>query len=88
MERSTLQHLTPDEIDLVITDMSMPGMDGPSMIRAMREIDPDVKIIGMSGLMNTEQTAELQSLDVDSFLTKPFTAENLLNSISKILSTV
>jgi DNA-binding NtrC family response regulator len=71
-----------NEISLVITDMAMPFMDGPAMIRALRKIDPDFKIIGMSGMLNADQTAELQSLNVSGFLTKPFTAESLLNTIS------
>jgi two-component system cell cycle sensor histidine kinase/response regulator CckA len=75
-----------DEIDLIVTDMSMPDMDGPAMIRAIRKLDPGVKIIGMSGLMNAEQTAELQDLDVTSFLTKPFTAEKLLVTISEVIA--
>jgi DNA-binding NtrC family response regulator len=74
------------EIRLVVTDMSMPGMDGPAMIRALREVDPEIKIIGMSGLMKAEQSAELDSLDVPAFLTKPFTAEKLLTSIAAALT--
>jgi PAS domain S-box-containing protein len=74
------------EIDLILTDMSMPEMDGPSMIREVRKLDPAIKVIGMSGLMNTEQTAELESLDVSAFLTKPFTAEKLLSSIAGALA--
>ena len=70
-------------IDLVLTDMAMPEMDGPSMIRALREIDPGTTIIGMSGLMNPEQAAELKALDVDAFLTKPFNAGTLLTAIAE-----
>lgn len=73
------------EISLVITDMAMPFMDGPAMIRALRKIDPQFKIIGMSGLLNADQTAELQSLKVTAFLAKPFTAESLLNAISSAM---
>jgi two-component system, cell cycle sensor histidine kinase and response regulator CckA len=73
------------EIALVVTDMSMPDMDGPSMIKELRKIDPVIRIIGMSGLTNAERTAELQSQDVSTFLTKPFTAEKLLTSISETL---
>lgn len=76
----------PNEIDLVVTDMSMPNMDGPSMIRALRKIDPRIKIIGVSGLTNAEQTAELQRLDVNAFLIKPFSTEKLLTSISDVLA--
>jgi PAS domain S-box-containing protein len=74
------------EIALIVTDISMPGMDGPTMIRALKAIEPSTKIIGMSGLMNAEQTAELESLDVGAFLTKPFTAEKLLNAIANTLA--
>jgi len=76
----------PGEIDLVLTDMLMPEMDGPSVIKALRSIDPTSKIIGMSGLMNAEQTAQLESLQVGAFLTKQFTAEKLLTAISEMLS--
>lgn len=74
-----------NDVALVLTDMSMPDMDGPTMIKKLRESHPGVKIIGMSGLMNPEQTAELHALDVSSFLTKPFTAEKLLAAISHAL---
>lgn len=74
------------KIDLVLTDMLMPRMDGPEMIRALREIDPKVTIMGMSGLMNPEQTANLQSLEVKTFLTKPFTSERLLTSVAEVLA--
>jgi two-component system, cell cycle sensor histidine kinase and response regulator CckA len=74
-----------NEIDLVLTDMSMPEVDGTAMIRSLKTSDPGLKIIGMSGLMNPEQTTELERLDVSSFLTKPFTAEKLLTVIAESL---
>jgi len=76
----------PGDVDLILTDMAMPEMDGPAMIKALRSLDPSIKIVGMSGLMNAEQTAELESLNVAAFLTKPFTAEKLLTAISDVLS--
>jgi len=75
-----------EDLSLIITDMAMPMMDGASMIRAMRKIKPDLRVIGMSGLLNPELTTELQSLDVSGFLTKPFTAETLLHTISNMLN--
>jgi PAS domain S-box-containing protein len=74
-----------DEVAVIVTDMSMPDMDGPTMIRQLRAIDPGIRIIGMSGLMNSEQTSELDRLDVSAFLTKPFTAEKLLRAIADAL---
>ncbi|MEO8042346.1 MAG: PAS domain S-box protein [Acidobacteriota bacterium] len=74
------------EVDLVLTDMSMPHMNGPSMIRELRKVDPKIKVVCMSGLTNAEQTAELESLQISALLSKPFTAEKLLRSISQALA--
>jgi len=75
-----------DRISLVISDMAMPYMDGPAMIRALKRLDPDARIIAMSGLLNTEQIAELEALGVEAFLSKPFTADKLLSTISDVLN--
>ncbi|MEP7076773.1 MAG: PAS domain S-box protein [Acidobacteriota bacterium] len=71
------------EIALVVTDMAMPNVDGFALIRSIREIDTDAKIIGMSGLMNFQQTADLQHLNIDTVLPKPFSSENLLAAIAE-----
>ena len=63
----------------------MPFLDGPGMIRAIRRIDPSVKVIAMSGLMNPEHTPELEALNISAFLAKPFTAEELLTKLAAAL---
>ena len=73
-----------DEISLILTDIAMPYMDGTALIRAVRRIDPTSKIVAMSGLMNSEQTAELQHLNVNAFLSKPYTAETLLKNLASL----
>jgi CheY-like chemotaxis protein len=73
------------EIALILTDIAMPYMDGTALIRAVRKIDPASHIVAMSGLMNPEQTAELQNLNVNAFLSKPYTAETLLKNLAEIL---
>lgn len=74
-----------NEISAVISDISMPLMDGPAMIRALRKINPEINIIAMSGLMNPEQSNQLETLKVGAFLTKPFTAEKLLTTLAAVL---
>ncbi|MBS1796704.1 MAG: PAS domain S-box protein [Acidobacteria bacterium] len=74
-----------DEIALVLTDIAMPYMDGVAAIRALRRMQPKLRVIAASGLTTTEQTAEIQTLKIDAFLPKPYTAENLLNLIAKVL---
>ncbi len=73
------------KIAAVLTDMAMPYMGGTALIRALRRIDPKIKIIAMSGLMSEGQTAELTNLNVNAILSKPFTAETLLTTLASIL---
>jgi two-component system, cell cycle sensor histidine kinase and response regulator CckA len=73
------------ETAAVIADVAMPYMDGPSMVRAMRKMDPNLKMIMMSGLMNENQRNEIETLGITSVLAKPFTAENLLEELKSIL---
>jgi two-component system, cell cycle sensor histidine kinase and response regulator CckA len=75
-----------DNIGAVITDIAMPNIDGPTLVRSLRKLDPKLKIIAMSGLLNEEQAAELQDLGVRNFLLKPFTAETLLKTLSTVIS--
>ena len=76
----------PGKIAAVITDMAMPNLDGIATIRALKMIDPAVAVIAMSGLVNPEQTSELQALGVASFMSKPFTAEALLTTVAERLA--
>ncbi len=77
----TLDH---GRIDAVISDMAMPGMDGPALIKVLRQIDPDVRIMGMSG--HGENAGGSSSpWGLPLFLTKPFTVERLLVALRELL---
>jgi CheY-like chemotaxis protein len=73
------------EIRVALVDMKMPIMDGFSTIRALRKIDPEVKIIAASGL-TIGGHAESASFNAQAVLPKPYTAENLLKTLSRVLS--
>ncbi len=75
-----------DEIAAVITDASMPLLDGVVLSRAIRRIAPETKIIAMSGLLSSTQISQLEAAGVDAFLTKPFTAKKLLADLTALLS--
>jgi PAS domain S-box-containing protein len=74
-----------NKIAVVLTDMTMPLMDGASTIRALLRINPAVKIIAASGLNAAGATAPAPEIGVRHFLTKPYTAGTLLKSIRTIL---
>jgi CheY-like chemotaxis protein len=75
-----------DDISVVLLDMMMPSMDGPSAIRQLQKINPLVKIIATSGLAFNVMVAEAANLGVKTFLSKPFTTEELLETISGVFS--
>jgi PAS domain S-box-containing protein len=72
-----------DDIDLVMTDMVMPYLDGPATITALRRIDPHVRIVAASGLSENERLAH--ELPHTTFLLKPFTTEKLLATVHQAL---
>jgi CheY-like chemotaxis protein len=74
-----------DDIKAVLTDMAMPFMDGPATIRALRRIDPEIKIIVASGLDSDAFDDELPGLKAEAVLTKPYMGEKLLATLSRVL---
>src|SRR5262249_33688793 len=73
------------EVKVVITDMMMPYMDGPATIRALRRLDPKLKIIATSGLKAEDKISDAAQMGVKSFLMKPYTAEKLLKAVAEAL---
>lgn len=74
-----------DSIALVVTDMMMPYMDGTATIRAIQKMNPQVKIIAVSGL---KQDSDIVTQDRVVFLHKPYTSEKLLSIIGEMLRRV
>jgi two-component system cell cycle sensor histidine kinase/response regulator CckA len=77
---------TAEKIDLLITDVVMPKMDGPGLVREVRETHPDMKVIFISGY--TEDSFR-QRLDSDSnihFLPKPFSLKQLATKVKEVIS--
>ena len=81
-EAVTLYRTYTDRIDLVITDLAMPVMDGPQAVRLIQEAQPGARIICMSGLGREECPPGVL------FLQKPFTPDALCASVSERLLAV
>ena len=73
-----------NNIDLVILDMIMPGIKGDKVLKEMRKICNDTKIIVASGFMSERQRESLKEEHVDAFLNKPFTDKNLIRTICSL----
>jgi PAS domain S-box-containing protein len=69
------------EIDVVLTDMMMPVMDGAATVEALKSINPSVKIIVVSGL----EVSKPLKARVSDFLPKPYTARTLIKLVRDVL---
>jgi PAS domain S-box-containing protein len=74
-----------DKIKVILMDMMMPVMDGQASIRAIRRVNPEIKIIAVSGLTETDRLAKVADY-TNAFLPKPYNAEKLLKTIHQVLS--
>jgi CheY-like chemotaxis protein len=70
------------DVAIVITDMLMPVLDGPTTIRALRKLNPNLRVLGMSGYTSQRMSGPLP----DVLLQKPFRASDLLDAIHAVLS--
>jgi signal transduction histidine kinase/CheY-like chemotaxis protein len=74
------------EISLVLLDMIMPSMDGAIAMIALQNINPNVKIIAISGLPSEQKIRHAESMGIQAFLSKPCTTIELLQNINAVLS--
>jgi two-component system, cell cycle sensor histidine kinase and response regulator CckA len=75
-----------EKISIVLTDMVMPTMDGITTIRTLQRINPTVKIIAVSGLISHDKVNAATEIGVKAFLSKPYTAQQLLQTIGNVKS--
>jgi two-component system cell cycle sensor histidine kinase/response regulator CckA len=73
------------DFDLILSDVVMPGMDGPAMAEEMRRSLPDIPILFMSGYAE-EQLRESINIAQVHFLPKPFSVQQLGEAVRNILS--
>ncbi|AFY41045.1 PAS domain S-box protein [Nostoc sp. PCC 7107] len=73
------------QIKAVLMDMIMPEMDGMTAIRTLQKMNPQVQIIACSGFNHQENLTEVVNANIQLVLPKPFTAQDLLNSLQHVL---
>lgn len=82
MDGVSVYEARKDEIDAVIVDMSMPRMDGPATISALRSVKRNVKILAVSGIAEYKKN---YSDIFQAFLSKPFTTDELISCIGTLI---
>jgi CheY-like chemotaxis protein len=76
----------PTDIDLVLLDMTMPGMTSGEIVHAIRTLDPTVPILLNSGYTSNDTVKQmLAESSVQGFLGKPYELDQLLKKIQQLL---
>jgi two-component system, cell cycle sensor histidine kinase and response regulator CckA len=73
------------QVDIMVSDVIMPGLDGPAWVREARGVRPDAKVIFMSGYAEEAFTGSTSGLGDAGFLPKPFTLNELTQKVKETL---
>ena len=82
---NALRIIREADLDLVITDMKMPGMDGMELLDEAKDIDPELPVIIMTAYGTIEMAVEAMKKKAYDYITKPFRNEELKLTIKKAL---
>ncbi len=80
-----LKVLRDSQVDLVITDLKMPGRSGLDLVRYVRENLKDTEVMVITGYATVESAVEAVKIGAEEYLAKPFTDEELLKAVRKTL---
>lgn len=80
-----MQLAEKEQFNLLLTDIKMPGMNGLEIVQALKEADPGLICVLMTGYSTIDRVIEALKLGVDEFIMKPFTPEELTLVINKAL---
>lgn len=72
-------------ISCVITDFGLPGLSGDEVIRKIKEINPHLKSILVSGLLDYEQREEFMKIGINEIIQKPYSLNELLYKLGQLL---
>jgi PAS domain S-box-containing protein len=74
-----------DGLDLLITDVMLPGQSGPEVAEVIRDKHPGLKVLYMSGYADREAFGRIEAGENWMFLSKPFSVEDLLSMVRRVL---
>lgn len=83
---AALAKLEAQAFDVVLTDISMPGLSGKALLTRVLEMYPGTRVIMISGLSDQEQAQSLMSLGAFDYLLKPFRLEVVEESVRRALN--
>jgi len=82
----SLYAVNKDDIKLVITDIMMPFVDGVALVKALKNMNPEVRVIASTGQAEKSRLNEFESQGIRVFLHKPYNGKQLLTLVHQMLS--
>jgi DNA-binding NtrC family response regulator len=82
---TALQILAEADIDVVLSDLKMPGVDGLALLRKVRETQPQTMVILMTAYASVNTVVEALRLGAQDYLIKPLFLEDVLNKVRRLL---
>ena len=83
-----IEALRNTPVDLLITDVRMPGMSGMDLLRHVREHHPETKVMLITGYATIEGAVEAVKTGAEEYLSKPFTSGELFAAVGRVLDKV
>lgn len=80
-----LYKLKEKEFGLILLDLNMPGMGGMEMLRQVREVRPDIKVIIITAYGTVELAVEAMKLGAVDFIQKPFVPEEIRKMVAQVM---
>lgn len=81
-----IEKMKTEFFDLVVTDLSMPGMDGMELLKKTREISPETSVIMMTAYGSTQTAVDAMKAGAYDYLTKPIQLEELKKTIQNAMT--
>lgn len=90
--QEALEMLETRKVDVVLTDINMPGMNGYELVMRIRRHptlpNPSIPVIALTGTASEEDIARFREVGMNDYMVKPFTPKDLLRKLSDIMSSV
>ena len=84
--KTSLKILGFEDVDVVLADLRMPGMDGMELLRKAKELNPDLPVIIITGYADVEGAVEAMKAGAHDFLAKPVKIAELIEIVRRALS--
>lgn len=84
---SGLESFKKEKPDIIFLDVTMPDISGMEVLKQIKEIDKDAKVVMLTNIDQQDTIMEAVKLGAKGFMKKPFEEEKLLDKINKLLKT-